>query len=143
MTALRAGPEAIIKIWGSGMTSPLRERLLANDSAALIACLQGQRQSTKGFSGVLGRITVPTLIYTAGADPIHDAARQTASEIPGAQFVSLPGLTHIQALWRSDLVLPQPNRFWRKQLGANQGLATIFNILSPAGCPSHPNAHPV
>ena len=41
MTALRGGPDEIIKLWGEGVTPPLRERLLANDTAALIACRRG------------------------------------------------------------------------------------------------------
>lgn len=117
MTAFRDGPDAVIKIWGTEwMTPPLRERLLANDTAALIACLQGLRLNTKGFSDVVRTIAVPTLMYAGSADPIHNPARQTASEIPGAQFVSLPGLIHPAALCRSDLVLPHVEPFLAKVL---------------------------
>jgi pimeloyl-ACP methyl ester carboxylesterase len=117
MVAFRSGrPEEVIKVWGEGVTPSLRERLLANDMAALIACLQ-QMQITKGFSDVLGTIAVPTLIYAGSADPIHDQARQSASEIPGAQFVSFPGLIHPAALYRSDLVLPHVERFLAKATG--------------------------
>ena len=114
MAAFRSGPHEVIKVWGEGVTPPLRERLLANDMAALIACQQGLWLNTKGFSDVLGTIAVPTLIYAGSADPIHDAARQSASEIVGAQFVSFPGLSHPAALWRSDLVLPQVEPFLAK-----------------------------
>jgi pimeloyl-ACP methyl ester carboxylesterase len=118
MTAFRGGPDTIIKVWGEAwMTPSLRARLLANDTAALIACLQGLRLNSTGFSGVLGTIAVPTLVYAGSADPIHDPARQTASEIPGARFVSLPGLVHPAALCRSDLVLPQVEPFLAKATG--------------------------
>jgi pimeloyl-ACP methyl ester carboxylesterase len=118
MTAFRGGPDAIIKVWGEEwVTPPLRERLLANDTAAMIACLQGLRLNTKGFSDVVGTIAVPTLIYAGSADPIHNPARQTASEIPGAQFVSLPGLNHPAALCRSGLVLPHVESFLAKATG--------------------------
>jgi pimeloyl-ACP methyl ester carboxylesterase len=80
----------------------------------LIACLQGRQPD---FSDVVGKIVVPTLIYAGSADPVHSAARQTASEIPGAQFVSFPGLIHPQALWRSDLVLPQVEPFLARSTG--------------------------
>ena len=40
MAAFRSGPDEVIKVWGEGVTPPLRERLLANDMAALIACQQ-------------------------------------------------------------------------------------------------------
>jgi pimeloyl-ACP methyl ester carboxylesterase len=100
VTALRTGPDQLI--------------LRANDAAALIACLQRPREE---FSDILGTISVPTLVYAGSADPIHDAARQSASEIPGAQFVSFSGLTHPQALWRSDLVLPQVEPLLAKATG--------------------------
>ena len=117
ITAFRGGPDEIVKAWGDEwMTPALRERLLANDTAALIACRQ-RRLITEGFSDVVGTIAVPTLIYAGSADPIHDQARQTASEIPGAQFVSLPGLNHPAALCRSDLVLPQVEPFLAKATG--------------------------
>src|SRR5262245_62124197 len=117
MTAFRTGPEEVIKVWGEGVTPSLRARLLANNMAALIACQQGLLLNTKGFSDVLGTIAVPTLIYAGSADPIHDAARQSTSEIRGAQFVSLPGLIHPAALWRSDLVLPHVEPFLAKAAG--------------------------
>ena len=117
MAALRAGPDVIIKFYGEWATPLLRERLRANDHAALIACLQGQRLNTEGFSDVVRTIAVPTLIYAGSADPIHDPARQTASAIPGAQFVSLPGLNHVAANYSSDLVLPQVEPFLAKATG--------------------------
>jgi pimeloyl-ACP methyl ester carboxylesterase len=92
ITALRAGPDAIMKVWGSEWMIPsLRERLLANDMAALIACQQ--------------------------QGPVHDPARKSASEIRGADFVSLPDLNHPAALCRSDLVLPHVEPFLAKATG--------------------------
>jgi len=116
------------------VTPPLRERLLANDTAALIACLQGRRLNTKGFSDVVGTIAVPTLLYAGSADPIHNAARQSASEIPGAQFVSLPGLSHPAALWRSDLVLPQVEPFLAKATGRSPAVMRL-EVQCRGHCP--------
>ncbi|MGD9879423.1 alpha/beta fold hydrolase [Reyranella sp.] len=116
MAAFRAGPEEIIKFYGDWATPLIRERLLANDHAALIASLQGFRLNTKRFSDVVPTIAVPTLIYAGSADPIHDPVRQTASAIPGAQFVSLPGLSHVAANCSSDLVLPHVGPFLAKVL---------------------------
>lgn len=118
MTAFRSGrPEEVLKVWGEGVIPALRERVLANDMAAMMACQQGWWLNTKGFTDVLRTIAVPALLYDGSADPMHDPARQAASEIPCAQFVSLPGLTHIQALWRSDLVLPHVEPFLAKATG--------------------------
>jgi pimeloyl-ACP methyl ester carboxylesterase len=72
---------------------------------------------TEGFSGAIGTIAVPTLIYAGSADPIHNPARQTASEIPGAQLMSVAGLSHPAALCRSDLVLPHVEPFLAKATG--------------------------
>ena len=116
ITAFHGGPDEIIKAWGEWVTPALRERLLANDMAALIACRQ-QRLITEGYSDVVGTIAVPTLVYSGSADPIHDPARQTASEIAGAQFVSLPGLSHPAAYLCSDLVLAHVEPFLAKATG--------------------------
>jgi pimeloyl-ACP methyl ester carboxylesterase len=116
ITALRAGPDAMIKMWGEEWITPaLRKRVLANDTAALIACAQ-RPQTTENYSDVVGKIAVPTLVYAGNADPVHDAARQGASEIRGGQFVSLPSLDHPAANLRSDLVLPHVEPFLAKAL---------------------------
>jgi pimeloyl-ACP methyl ester carboxylesterase len=113
ITALRGGLDEYVSLFGDALTPPLRQHLLANDPAALIACGR-QRQVTEGFLDVVRMIAVPTLLYAGSADPNHDAARQTASEIGGAQFVSLPGLSHLAANLRSDLVLPHVEPFLAK-----------------------------
>ena len=118
MAAFRSGrPEEVLKVWGEGVIPALRERVLANDMAAMLACQEGWYLNTKGFTDVLPTIAVPTLLYGGSADPMHEPARQAASEIRGAQFVSLPGLSHIEALWRSDLVLPHVELFLAKAMG--------------------------
>jgi pimeloyl-ACP methyl ester carboxylesterase len=116
ITTLRGGPDEYIRLYGEELTPPLRERLRANDTAALIACTQ-QRLITEGFSDVVRTIAVPTLVYAGSADPLHDPARQTASEISGAQFVSLPGLSHVAGNVRNYLVLPHVEPFLAKATG--------------------------
>ncbi len=116
LAALRGGPDAIIKIWGEWVTPQLRERLQVNDVAALIACRQ-QRLVTEGFADVVGKIAVPVLGYAGTLDPIHEPAQQSTAEIRAAEFVSLPGLDHIAAMCRSDLVLPHVERFLEKVQG--------------------------
>jgi pimeloyl-ACP methyl ester carboxylesterase len=117
MAAFRAGPDEILKFYGAWATPLMRDRVRANDHAALIACLQGLRLNTERFSGVVRTIAVPTLLYAGSADPVHDPIRQTASDIPGAQFVSLPGLSHVAANCSSDHVLPHVEPFLAKATG--------------------------
>jgi pimeloyl-ACP methyl ester carboxylesterase len=100
----------VIGIYGGSASAALAERLRANDAEALIACRQ-QRLVSGGYPGVPGSISVPTLLYAGTADPIHDSSRDTASQITRARFVSLDGLNHIQAMARSDLVLPHVRPF--------------------------------
>jgi pimeloyl-ACP methyl ester carboxylesterase len=111
-TALRGGLDEYVSYYGEELTPPHRELLLANDAAALIAC--GPQRPIEGFSDVVRTIAVPTLLYAGSADPAHDAVLQTASEIAGAQFVSLPGLSHVAANERSNLVLPHVEPFLAK-----------------------------
>jgi pimeloyl-ACP methyl ester carboxylesterase len=116
LAQLRDGPDAMVKHYGNWMTPQLRKRLQTNDAAALIACRQ-QRLITEGFADVVGKIAVPVLCYAGTADPIHEPARQSAAQIRGAEFVSLPGLDHIAAGFRSDLVLPHVERFLERARG--------------------------
>ena len=53
---------------------------------------------------MVGKIAVPVLCYAGTADPIHEAARQSAAEIRNTEFVSLPGLDHGAAIWRRGRV---------------------------------------
>ncbi len=63
---------------------------------------------------MVGKIAVPVLLYAGTADPIHDAARQTASQIAGAKFISLPGLSHAAAMFQPQLILPEVQQFLEK-----------------------------
>jgi pimeloyl-ACP methyl ester carboxylesterase len=107
---LRRGPGEVTKAFGEWLTPALEERLRANDAAALIACRE-QRLVTPSYSDIVGKIAVPTLMYAGNADPVHEPARQTASQIPGAQFISLPGQSHVAVMSQPDLILPQVREF--------------------------------
>jgi pimeloyl-ACP methyl ester carboxylesterase len=99
-----------VKFYGEWVTPALEKRLLANDTAALIACRQ-QRLVTEGYADVVDKMAVPTLLYAGKADPIHDAAQHSALLIPAAEFISLPGLDHIAAMCQTDLILPRVRQF--------------------------------
>ena len=114
LATLRKGAGEMLKFYDKWLTPALAKRLLANDTAALIACRQ-QRLTAQPYADIVDKIDVPTLVYAGSADPIHDAARQSASQIPGAEFVSLPGLAHIAAMCRADLVLPRVHPFLEQE----------------------------
>jgi pimeloyl-ACP methyl ester carboxylesterase len=67
------------------------------------------------ISGILPTTTMPCLLYAGEADPLCPLVERCASELPDARFFSLPGLNHIQAAVRSDLVLPYVVEFLAKQ----------------------------
>ena len=66
---------------------------------------------TDAFTDVVGTIAVPTLLYAGTADPIHDGARDSASQIRRAKIISVPGLNHIETMCRSELILPHVEQF--------------------------------
>ncbi len=54
----------------------------------------------------LGRRRVPCLIYAGAQDEMHNHAKRAAGEIPGANWLSLAGHTHLSAAEEVDEVLP-------------------------------------
>ena len=82
-------------------------QLLENDVRALIAC----QQDRPDIDDMLPGVTTPCLLYAGDVDPIHEGVKKSASHIPNAIFLGLPGLDHLQGSARSDLVLPQVREF--------------------------------
>lgn len=85
-----------------------------NDTVALIACRR-QRLATEGYPNIQ-KISVPTLLYAGTADLIHDAARQSASRIPGSEFLSIPDLNHPGVFYQPSFILPRVQSFLGRQV---------------------------
>jgi len=89
-----------------------RSLFLANDLLALLAAIRAFRGAVSPKSEeVLPKITLPTLLFVGETDPRFQSVSKCASRIPGAKFVSLTGLNHVQAGSSADLVLPHIKRF--------------------------------
>jgi pimeloyl-ACP methyl ester carboxylesterase len=86
---------------------PARPLVLGNDLRALAASAT-DRPSTEPD---LGAARLPCLLYAGELDARHDLVRAAAQQIPGATFLSLRGLGHVDAILRSDLVLPHLRAF--------------------------------
>ena len=85
---------------------------MANDPQALLASISAFRGAVSPKSQeVLPKIALPVLLFAGEADPRFPTASKCASRIPGARFIAIPGLDHVQAASRSDLVLPHIERF--------------------------------
>jgi len=73
------------------MLRPLQLRAAAEDAALMIP-------SAMGLEGRYRELTVPVTIITGAEDQIADAGRQSArlhDELPGSEFIALPGLGHM------------------------------------------------
>ena len=104
------------------LIAELRDALNSPTEAAQPQILRGipqvtgrMQQAGADLSDRFAWMLAPPLL-AEGADPIHEPARQAASEIPGAQFVSLPGLKHVAPYFRTDLVFPHVQPFLAKAL---------------------------
>jgi len=104
--ALEGLVAAIIQL---GPISPgLKAGLLANDPQAILALL---RFPWPDLEGDLSRMIIPFLIFAGEADDLFPDAQAAAKHLPDVTFVSFPGLDHLQAAFRSDLVLPHIKKF--------------------------------
>lgn len=93
-----------------GMEAPasFKARVLRNDLPSLRAAAQDRAD----LSDVLPTISVPCLIYAGEADePVYPQAKQCASQINNATFLSLPRLDHGDAYLQSELILPHIANF--------------------------------
>ncbi len=71
----------------------------------------GEEETAIDLAIVLPTMMMPCLLYDGEADPLHPLGERCTSELPNAEFFSLPGLNHIQRAVRSDLVLPHVVEF--------------------------------
>jgi pimeloyl-ACP methyl ester carboxylesterase len=111
--ALKLGAEAIPSLWGITEPPELIARLVKNDGEALIACRTKALQCA-GFAEILPTMKIACLLYAGEDDPACAENKECAAVMPNVTFFSLPGLGHVEALSRSDLVLPRVTQFLAK-----------------------------
>lgn len=97
----------VVEKMAGTLPAAMRAQLMANDAEALLASLAEDRTD---ISAPLAASGVPVMLYAGGADPRHEPAERFARS-HGAQFLSLPGANHLQALWRTLEVTPEALRF--------------------------------
>ena len=96
-------------IFAQRYTPELEAMALANDLEALAASVSVQEQID--LQALLPTVTVPCLLFGGDVDPFFAGAEACCRQMPDATYVSLPGLDHIEALYRADLVVPHIRRF--------------------------------
>lgn len=115
------GPEAVIacreKTLGRVLSDEEKQQIRSNDYTAMYAAYTNMN-IWSSTDDLLPRIAVPCLLYAGENDPWHDGAKEAANHIPDARFISLPGLNHVAAAYRIDLLahmlFPQVKRFLSK-----------------------------
>ena len=86
---------------------PERVKLIEqSDPEALIALLSWRQKECLRIPEILPHVKVPCLLFVGEADGSFKGAKEASAMIPGARFVSFPGLGHIETGARPDLVLP-------------------------------------
>jgi len=109
--SLEAGIEALAsQLEQGGEVSPQEARLLANDLEALAALCKGIGSSPSIIDDV-PRMNMPFLLFVGESDFSFSGSKETSELLPDATFVSFPGLDHIQAGSRLDLVIPHIKDF--------------------------------
>jgi pimeloyl-ACP methyl ester carboxylesterase len=89
-----------------------RARWLANDGAALAACVAAMiAESDGGQVQDLPAIVTPALLLVGTEEPFAARAEEAARLLPNGAFVPLDGLDHVQTFFRSDLLLPHVREF--------------------------------
>jgi len=98
------------------LSSEEKEGLLSLDSELSIALTSGWFFSPPLSNEELERISFPCLVFCGELDQggFYPGAKECASHIPNAEFVSFPDLDHPTLLSRSDIVLPYVKEFLAK-----------------------------
>jgi pimeloyl-ACP methyl ester carboxylesterase len=88
----------------------VKTQFAENDIEALIALTTAIRDS-EGFEDGLDSLRAPGLIYAGESDPAYPLARQCVEGHGNLEFLSVPGLDHMEAWNHSDAVIPSVVRF--------------------------------
>jgi pimeloyl-ACP methyl ester carboxylesterase len=83
---------------------------LANNRWSLLAFMKA-RTDWPGADDILKNITVPCLVYAGEKDESYAKAKEAASLIPKATFVSFPGYNHAECYYHSEVVVPHIKKF--------------------------------
>lgn len=95
----------------TGPISPgVKARMLANDCGALVAICKAIG-SSPAIEDDLPSMNMPFLLFVGESDAAFPGVEETSKLLPDATFISFPGLDHIQAGSRLDLVIPHIKEF--------------------------------
>jgi pimeloyl-ACP methyl ester carboxylesterase len=104
-TGIAEGPDALIaafRNWRGQISEAYEACLRAGDLEAWHAAAADRESIEDGLEAM----SMPCCIYAGDADPLFAQTKAASARITHARFFPLPGLSHVQAMARSDLVLP-------------------------------------
>jgi pimeloyl-ACP methyl ester carboxylesterase len=113
--AAEKGAEAWVAFMERGgfrLPAQVRAKQLRNDPKAFFAYVKAAATELWPSSAdILPRIDIPCLVYAGGFDDASANLQHAVKAMPRATFFIVPGLDHLMAYLRSDLVLPHVARF--------------------------------
>ena len=113
--ALEGGPDALVSfIELSGPLSPERKaRELANDFEALLSRMSAPPTPNDDLSDTLAHMPMPLLVFVGEEDQFfsYKELEKSYEKVADLTFFTLPGLDHMQAERRSDLIVPHVKEF--------------------------------
>jgi pimeloyl-ACP methyl ester carboxylesterase len=111
----RSDPDAYFirmeQLLGHTLNPEERQDLLARDAEAGIADMIPHTDESALSPDSLAEITVPCLLYCGDGDLFHNGAQESVEYMPRAVFISMHGLNHITAFFRSDVVVSVVKQF--------------------------------
>ncbi len=111
----RTDPEAYFvqmeSLLGHSLSPEEKAEFLARDVGAGDADPTPHSDESALTDQDLAGISVPCLLYCGDLDPFHNGAQESVQHMPRAAFISMHGLNHITAFFRSDVVVGVVRQF--------------------------------
>jgi pimeloyl-ACP methyl ester carboxylesterase len=104
----------IVEVFGGPVTEAWKARVRENDILALRAAVAENRPD---ISTELAGFERPCLFYAGSEDPLRGEASRSAKFLPNARYFEMPGCTHLKALLRADLIVPEVLAFLAEEKG--------------------------
>jgi pimeloyl-ACP methyl ester carboxylesterase len=104
--------ETLGEMFGKWWTPEIKAIVESNDLDALIALVSAKDFiAIPGLMDLLPTVTVPCLFFIGEEDEGYSRQKKYIEYLPNATFVSFPGLDHIEAGFRVDLLMPHVTKF--------------------------------
>jgi pimeloyl-ACP methyl ester carboxylesterase len=100
------------KMFGKWWTPEIKAIVESNDLDALIALVSAKDFiALPGLDDLLPTVSVPCLFYIGEEDEGYLRQKECIKRMTNTTFISFPGLNHIEAGFRIDLLLPHVTKF--------------------------------